>query len=190
LGDPLPKRPTQDELDAVARRAQGGDASAAAELCERCMPEVRQYFRKSLRDDHEADDATQHVMLQVLASLPGYRERGTPFRAYVFRIAHNYALDRHATQGRAVTTAPDEVNRLREVENPRCDYEARARRDSFDALVSLLPLSQQRVVRLIYLHDLSPAQAGRLLGRSPNDVRRLHKRARDTLRRFVYTQAD
>jgi DNA-directed RNA polymerase specialized sigma24 family protein len=46
------------------------------------------------------------------------------------------------------------------------------------------------VVRLIYVHDLTPAQAGLVLGRSADDIRHLHKRARDRLREIVISQSD
>jgi RNA polymerase sigma-70 factor (ECF subfamily) len=176
-------------LDSVARHARAGDDAAAAGLCAEVIPAVRHYFRRALGDD-EADDATQHVMLQLLASLPGYHEQGTPFRAYVFRVAHNHALDRRAARAQATSTAPFELDRLREAEDGPPPSEPGERRDSFDALVSLLPASQQRVVRLIYLHDLTSAQAGLVLGRSTGDVRQLHKRARDRLREFVINQSD
>jgi RNA polymerase sigma-70 factor, ECF subfamily len=176
-------------LDSVARDARGGDDAAAARLCAEFVPAVRHYFRRALGDD-EAEDATQHVMLQLLASLPGYHEQGTPFRAYVFRVAHNHALDRRAVLAQATSTAPFELDRLREAEGGPPPSEPGERRDSFEALVSLLSASQQRVVRLIYVHDLTPAQAGLVLGRSTDYVRQLHKRARDRLREIVLNQSD
>jgi RNA polymerase sigma-70 factor (ECF subfamily) len=181
--------PGDDALDAIARRARAGEVAAAATLCAECMPAVRHYFRRALGDD-QADDATQHVMLQLLASLPSYQEQGTPFRAFVFRIAHNHALDCHATQARTVTTEPLELDRLREAEECPGAFGPGERRDSFEELVSLLPASQRRVVRLIYVHDLTPAQAGLVLGRSADDIRHLHKRARDRLREIVISQSD
>ena len=174
----------------MAVRACAGEAAAAACLCDACIPVVRQYFRRALHDDDEADDATQHVMLQVLGSLASYKDRGTPFRAFVFRVAHNHALDCHAARARAVATAPYELDRLRETEECPSPYEPGERRDSFDALVSVLPASQRRVVRLIYLQDLTPAQTGRVLGRTAEDVRQLHKRARERLRAIVMSQSD
>jgi RNA polymerase sigma-70 factor (ECF subfamily) len=187
--DGLATWPAEGDLDLVARRARAGDPRAAAALCAHCIPQVRRYFRRSLRDDHEAEDATQHVMLQLLASLPGYDERGTPFRAYLFRIAHNHALDRGATRARTVAVAPFELDRLKEAEDRGDAYEPGERRDSFDTLIATLPASQQRVLRLIYVHDLTPSQAGAVLGRSADDVRQMHKRARDRLRELVDTQA-
>jgi hypothetical protein len=46
------------------------------------------------------------------------------------------------------------------------------------------------VIRLIHQHDLTPAQAGVVLGRSASCVRQLHKCVRDTLREIVMTQSN
>ena len=40
---------------------------------------------------HDAEDATQNVLVSVLRALPSYEERGQ-FKAWVFRIAHHEGL--------------------------------------------------------------------------------------------------
>jgi RNA polymerase sigma-70 factor (ECF subfamily) len=188
--DGIANGPCDAALDAIARRARAGEDVAAASLCAELTAAVRAYFHRALGNDDEVDDATQHVMLQLVANLPTYDDRGTPFRAFVFRVAHNHALDRRAARMRIVATEPSELDRLREAEESPAAPEAGERRDSFDALVSLLPPTQQRVVRLIYLHDLTPAQAGLVLGRSAEDVRQLHSRARARLRQIVMADSE
>jgi RNA polymerase sigma factor (sigma-70 family) len=63
-------------------------------------------------------------------------------------------------------------------------------RDSLDTQLAPLPTVQQRVIRLLYLHDLSRAQAAAVLGLTPDHVRHLHKRARDMLREIVVLQSN
>jgi RNA polymerase sigma-70 factor (ECF subfamily) len=179
------------ELDLLAHRAHEGDRSAAAELCAVCAPWVQRYFRRVLRNRDEAEEATQHVMVQLLGALPGYREQGTPFRAFVFRLAHNHGQDRHAGHARLRFTDPCELDRTRDAADPWARGAASAdQRDSLTTLIATLPPVQQQVVRLIYQHDLTPAQVGHVLGCTAACVRQLHKRARDALREIVAMQSN
>jgi RNA polymerase sigma-70 factor (ECF subfamily) len=179
------------ELDLLAHRAHEGDRQAAAELCAACAPLVQRYFRRVLRDADEAEEATQHIMVQLLGALPAYHEQGTPFRAFVFRLAHNHGQDRHAGHARLRFTDPYELDRARETPDLGAPGVTSAdQRDSLTTLIAPLPPVQQQVVRLIYQHDLTPAQVGRLLGCSAACVRQLHKRARDSLREIVLMQSN
>jgi RNA polymerase sigma-70 factor (ECF subfamily) len=178
------------EVDLLAHRAQSGDSAAAAELCAICTPWVRRYFRRVLWNGDEAEEATQHVMVQLLGALPSYREQGTPFRAFVFRLAHNHGQDRHAGRARVRSTDPSELDRARDMADlrPTC-ADAAEQRDSLSTLIAPLPPIQQQVIRLIYQHDFTPAQVGVVLGRTAACVRQLHKRARDELRDIVLMQS-
>jgi RNA polymerase sigma-70 factor (ECF subfamily) len=51
------------------------------------------YLRTRTTTDEDAADLTQQVFLQVWDALPGYRERGLPFAAWLFRIARNAAAN-------------------------------------------------------------------------------------------------
>jgi RNA polymerase sigma-70 factor (ECF subfamily) len=178
------------EVDLLAHQAQRGERAAAAELCSICAPWVQRYFRRVLGNRQEAEEATQHVMAQLLGALPAYREEGTPFRAFVFRLAHNHGQDRHAARARTRCTDPSELARLRETPDTTAAGAASAdQRDSLSSLIAPLPPMQQQVIMLIYQHDLTPAQAGRVLGCTAASVRQLHKRARDALREIVLMQS-
>lgn len=179
------------ELDLIAHRACAGDREATADLCAVCAPWVQRYFRRVLGNADEAEEATQHVMVQLLGALPGYRQQGTPFRAFVFRLAHNHGQDRRAGHARLRFTDPYELDRTRETPDLSASGAGSAdQRDSLSTLLAPLPAVQQRVVRLLYQHDLTPEQVGRVLGCTAACVRQLHKRARDALREIVALQSN
>jgi RNA polymerase sigma-70 factor (ECF subfamily) len=81
--------------DAVVVRAAQRDPAAFAPLYSRYHPRVYRYLRLRTASDDEAADLTQQCFVQALAALPGYRERGLPFPAWLFRIARNVAIDTH-----------------------------------------------------------------------------------------------
>jgi RNA polymerase sigma-70 factor, ECF subfamily len=178
-------------LDLLAARARAGDKAATTELCAACAPPIRRYFSRALGGPEEAEEATQQVMVNMLGALPRYRGRGSHFRAFVFRIAHNHGLDRIAGRSRLQATDPGEVTRLREAtEGYVAEPSQSEEREALDVLLAPLPTAQQQVIRLLYQHDLTPAQVGIVLGRSTDCVRQLHKRARDALQEIVMMQSN
>jgi RNA polymerase sigma-70 factor (ECF subfamily) len=181
-------------VDDLARRVRRGDRTAAAELCSACAPDLQRYFTSALRrSDDDPEDATQQVLLQVLEALPRYRQEGIPFRAWLFRIAHNVAVDRmRASSRRARATDPRDLDRASEAGRLHGGGEAgdRDERGALAALIAPLPRLYRQVLTLLYVHDMTPAQAGRVLGRSPEAVRQAHKRARDALRGTLLTSRE
>jgi RNA polymerase sigma-70 factor (ECF subfamily) len=189
LGEP--PQDADETLDLLARRASAGDKAAAARLCAAFAPSISRYFRRTLGNAQEAEEATQQVMVNLLAALPRYRDEGTPFRAFVFRLAHNHTVDRLTRRGRLRAMDPQDIARIQEATDRAPAAPSRAeQRDSLETLIAPLPTAQQQVIRLIYQHDLTPAQAGVVLGRSATCVRQLHKRARDALREIVLMQSN
>src|SRR4051812_15563632 len=77
---------------AVARAKQG-DPNALRFLYVRYADNVYSYVATLLRDDHEAEDVTQHVFAKLMTVLPKYEERSVPFSAWIMRVARNVAVD-------------------------------------------------------------------------------------------------
>jgi RNA polymerase sigma-70 factor (ECF subfamily) len=134
-------------------------------------------MRLALRTADEAEDATQHVFLSVLEALPKYERRTQPFRAWLFRIARNHAVDRLRERGRLDIEEPARLDLLAEPrgEDPRTlDWLS-----DHDMLVFIerLPLTQRQVLVLRFMLDLSTAEIADVLDRSQASVRQLQSRA-------------
>src|SRR3954451_16511275 len=93
---------------AVAR-AKPGDGEALRYLYIRYADNVYGYVASIVRDDHEAEDVTQHVFAKLMTALPKYEPRAVPFSAWILRVARNVAVD-HMRQRRAILS--DEVREL------------------------------------------------------------------------------
>lgn len=86
----------------VLVQAARTDRAAFGVLYQRFYPQVYRFLHARLDGVEEAADLTQQVFVRALTALPGYRERGLPFAAWLFRIARNAAIDaarrqRHAS---------------------------------------------------------------------------------------------
>jgi RNA polymerase sigma-70 factor (ECF subfamily) len=177
-----PSRQHEEDLQAarLVTRIQGGDREAFGDLYLSFFDRVYGYVRVATGDQHEAEDLTQLVFERALGSLGGYRARpGTPFRAWLFRIARNAVIDAAAEHRRVRPEPPEQLDQR---------LEAPGREELSSTLswlsdrevamfVDRLPQAQRQVLVMRYLLDLSPDEIARVIDRSPGAVRKLNSRA-------------
>lgn len=77
------------------RYSRQAQPAAFAMLYHRYFERIHAYLRSRTGDAEDAADLTQQVFLQALDALPRYRHGRVPFAAWLFRIAHNVAIDHH-----------------------------------------------------------------------------------------------
>jgi RNA polymerase sigma-70 factor (ECF subfamily) len=176
-----------EDLDTarIVMRIQAGEVDEFARLYARYFARVYGWLRVLFRDEHEAENATQDVFIQVLESLTSYERRpGRPFRAWLFTVARNHALNEIQRLARMAPTEPATIDSQRE---------RGATGESFEALgwisdpellmfVERLPVMQRQVLALRYMLDFSDRQIAELLECSPGEVRMLRSRALRFLR--------
>ena len=76
----------------LAALAGSGDTGAGAAIHERYADQLLRYVRSIVRDPDDAQDVLQQTMLNALQAL-SRRELQAPLRPWLFRIAHNTAVD-------------------------------------------------------------------------------------------------
>ncbi len=161
---------------AVARAKQG-DREALRFLYVHYADHVYGYVASIVRDDHEAEDVTQHLFAKLITALPKYEPREVPFSAWILRVARNVALD-HLRQRRAIPC--EEVRQL----DTQTEDDDSSRMRSFglrDALATL-PEEQRQVVVMRHLVGLTPGEIAHRLGRTEPSIHGLHHRGRGALR--------
>jgi RNA polymerase sigma-70 factor (ECF subfamily) len=181
--------PSTQELEDIdsarlVMRFQAAERETFSLLYLRYFDAIYSYMRVMLRNRVEAEDATQQVFISAFEALPRYERRDVPFRAWLFVIARNESLKRIQQSTRAEVVDPAEVNQRREetLSAPGVDALQWITDRELLLLVERLPLAQRQVLMLRYLHDLTAAQTGAVIGRSAADVRMLQSRALRFLR--------
>ena len=167
--------------EAVAR-AKAGDQEAFRFLYLRYVDNVYGYVRSIVRDDHEAEDVTQHVFTKLITTLPKYEQREVPFAAWILRVARNVAVD-HMRARRAIPC--EEVRELEPQHENTAEDSSLALRE---ALASL-PEDQRQVIVLRHVVGLSPGEIAGRLGKTEPSIHGLHHRGRGALR-AVLTEVD
>lgn len=162
-------------------RFQAGDEGVFNTLYMRYFDRVYSHLRIVLRDEHEAEDATQEVFVRVLKGLADYELRSAvPFRGWMFSIVRNYGHDLLVRRNRVQVEEPSKIEQRRECVDP-----ASVDMSPLDwltdrelvMLIERMPIAQRQVLVLRYMMQLRNTEIAEVLGRSPDSIRKLHERA-------------
>ena len=174
----------------LVARAQQGDQVAFATLYEQYRPLVYRFLRRRLDGaDETVEDLTEDVFVKLYEKLDRYVERGVPFTAWLYRIAHNQLVDFVRTLPRHTAQSLDVVADVAE-HNSGCRVPLRAGpRDPRPALARLTA-EQRKAVELRFLHGMSVAETSAAIGRSEEAVKKLQARGLANLRRSLVETAE
>ncbi len=159
---------------ALVEAAQS-DSARFGDLYELHFNRVYAFVARRVWDRAAAEDVTSEVFHKALAGIGRFEWRGTPFVAWLLRIASNAIVDRAKRVARERTLPP-----IDEVLAP--PPEGDDRRARIFGLVRELPADQRRVVLLRFSAEKSIRDVAAELGRSEGAVKQLQFRALATLR--------
>ena len=124
--------------------AAQNDPSRFAELYEQNFHRVYAYVARRVRDRVEIQDLTAQVFHKALANLGKFKWKGSPFAAWLYRIASNSIADRAKQKVRESTDQLDPASES----STATDLEAVERRARLFSAVDKLPEDQRRVMAL------------------------------------------
>jgi RNA polymerase sigma-70 factor (ECF subfamily) len=167
---------SQDERRLV--EAAQADPARFLELYDRSFHRVWAFVIRRTENRADAEDVTSEVFQRALENLPGYEWRGTPFVAWLLRIAANTLAHRWEKAGRE-SPLSFEVAPPPELVEPDADLE---RRTILFQLVGRLPDAQRRVIELRFVEGQSLLEAAQELGKTEGAIKQLQRRALGNLR--------
>lgn len=166
---------TQRRTRVAVELAKQGDEDALRFIYVSYVHNIYGYVRSIVRDEHEAEDVTQHVFAKLMTTLVKYDDRGVPFFAWLLRLARNVAID-HLRANRLLPT--QEVLDPDTTCGTDLDYAETVR-----AALATLPNEQREVVMLRHVVGLTPGEIADRMGRSEGSIHGLHHRGRRALQR-------
>lgn len=159
------------------------DRVAFGELYSRYVARIYNYVYYRTGNHQDAEDLTSRVFFRALAHIGNYTDRGVPFSAWLYRIAHNQVANWHRDRGRQRIVPLDDftVNSMAadapEVATESSDEEARLLRS-----IRELPPDRQQLLVLKFVERLSNAEIGAIMNRTEGAVKSLYHRTLLSLR--------
>lgn len=141
--------------DPWLRALKSGEMGAVEEFVRKHAEPLRRYLAVMLRSEADAEDLAQETFLRLVNSLGAFRGDAS-VKTYLYRIAHNLALNHLASSSKVHEVFPEELpDRPSEAPSPQ----RLAYGKEMDAMVrgalASLPPQQRAVVALRIWQDLS-----------------------------------
>jgi RNA polymerase sigma-70 factor, ECF subfamily len=170
-----------DDSDLVARARD--DQAAFGELYERYVKQIYGYIYFRTGNHHDAEDLTARVFHRALVHIGTYVERGVPFQAWLYRIAHNLVANWHRDRNRRKVVPLDEfiAAGLRS-EAPEDTTEFQDEKERLVEAIRRLPEERQQLLILKFVDRLSNQEIGEIMERSEGAIKSLYHRTLLALR--------
>jgi len=141
------------------------------------------YLQMTVGNRHDAEDLTNQTFVKMLESIERFQWRKVPISAWLFRIAHNLAMDHFRAHRR---WQPEE-----EPPEPEDSAELSAEeealqsigRQSMLAMIEGLSEDQQQVLTLKFVFNFPNGDVATILGKTEGAVKSLQHRALASLHR-------
>jgi RNA polymerase sigma-70 factor (ECF subfamily) len=170
--------------ESLVQRAQNNDQEAFAQLYEEHFDKIYRYLALRIGNEMEAEDMTQQVFLNALQSISSFRWKGVPFSAWLYRIAHNQAVD-HLRKNKKRSTVPLDESLASSGDSPHSAAERKMDIEQLLAATRRLTGAQREVISLRFTSELSIAQVAGIMGKSEGAVKALQHSAIVALRRTM-----
>jgi len=173
-----------DSSDAkLVKRAQGGDVNAIGELYDRHHEPIFCYVLVRVSDRNLAEDLTGEVFARMVTGLAGYRLTEIPFRAWLYRVAHNLVVDHYRKEkGRQAVPLEHAAGLSDPADNPASTVERQLTLEQVQSALATLDPSQRAVVELRFLCGLSLKEAALALDKTLAAIKSLQHRGLKALR--------
>jgi RNA polymerase sigma-70 factor (ECF subfamily) len=176
----------ESDLDLVKRAKK--DPAAFGLLYERYVAKIYNYVYYRVGNHHDAEDLTSRVFYRALTHIKDYADRGVPFSAWLYRIAHNLVANWHRDHARRQSLALDDVTLVGDVlEMPEWVAETNEERRWLFTAIHHLPAERQELLILKFVEQLSNAEVGHVMGRTEGAIKSLYHRTLLSLRDELLT---
>lgn len=171
-----------NEEDILSRASQG-DKDAFGQLYEHYVERIFNYVYYRTGNVHDAEDLTARVFQRAMNHIKNYTDRGVPFSAWLYRIAHNLVANWHRDRGRKQEIPLDDLPILpTKGDHPEKNLVRSQEQDSLLRMIRKLPGERQNLLILKFVENMSNAEIGAIMGRSEGAVKSLYHRTLLALR--------
>lgn len=164
------------------------DPMAFGILYERYIDRVYAYIYHRVGNAQDTEDLTARTFYRALDKLHTYEDRGLPFSAWLFRIAHNLVANWHRDRGRRRFLSLDKLwSHSKEGDTPEEQVEREENHAALWDAIARLPEDRRNLLLYKFGSRLSNLEIGELLEKSESAIKSLYFRTLATLRKELET---
>ena len=166
------------------------DPGAFGLLYENYLQKIYNYVYYRTGNHHDAEDLTAKTFQRAMKHISRYEQRGVPFSAWLYRIAHNVVANWHRDQSRRKVVALDElVLYQRWQQSPEGRVEENEEKRELLKAIRRLPADRQQLLILKFVEGMSNEATGQIMGRSEGAITSLYHRTLLALRKEIVPQS-
>ena len=162
---------------AVAGQRGGVHASVRA----LCHPDLQLHILPHRQPD-EAEDLTSRVFHRALNHINHYDNRGVPFSAWLYRIAHNLVANWHRDNSRRKEVPLEDHTACRTARAPEARVVNNQELEDLLKVIRRLPAERQQLLILKFVEGMSNAEIAVIMMRSEGAIKSLYHRTLLALR--------
>lgn len=168
----------QDNSDeTILAQAAQGDSEAFGMLYERYVERIYNYIYYRTGNVYDAEDLTEKVFFRALRHIGNYHDRGLPFSAWLYRIAHNLVANWHRDNSRRKEIPLDDgIMGPQHGEQPEHELLVSEEREHLMHVIRSLPPDRQQLLILKFVEHMSNAEIGQIMKRTEGAVKSLYHR--------------
>jgi RNA polymerase sigma-70 factor, ECF subfamily len=168
----------------VLARAVEGDAEAFSALYLKYVGRIYNYVYYRTGSSLDAEDITERVFYRAMGHILNYQDKGVPFSAWLYRIAHNLVANWHRdNQRRQEVPLEDDDQSIPHREHPESSLIRNQENEILIKAISKLPPDRQTLVILKFVENLSNAEIAVIMGKSEGAVKSYYHRTLMSLRK-------
>lgn len=170
-----------DEAELIQKAKVDQDAFAL--LYERYHQKIYNYIYYRTGSEPDAEDLTARAFMRAWQHMGTYDDRGLPFSAWLYRIAHNLVANWHRDRSRRRVISLEDLSHWQVNEDgPEVVAILTEDRDALLVALRRLPADRQELLTMKFVEHLSNADIGSIMGRSEGAIKSLYHRTLLTLR--------
>lgn len=170
------------EENAITRASQG-DSDAFSLLYELNVNRIYNYVFYRVGSEVDAEDITSRVFFRAFGHISNYVDKGVPFSAWLYRIAHNLIANWHRDNFRRHEVSLDEhIDLPQRIDQPESTLEQTQEIELLLKGIRNLPDDRQQLLVLKFTEHLSNAEIAVIMKKSEGAVKSLYHRSLASLK--------
>jgi RNA polymerase sigma-70 factor (ECF subfamily) len=165
---------------------KANDDTAYREVVARYGDPLYGYIYSITGNHHVSEDIISETYLRMLEKIDTYTFYGAPFKAWLYRIAHNLAIN--AMKRERPTVDVDSTAAIAPAGDPAAAIEAQLESEALRSALAELTEEQQQVVLLRFVAGQTSREVAKALDKSENAVKQMQLRALRSLGRLMEAQ--